>query len=85
MTNGIMTAYANGPIAAGTGPFWLQLKRTGNTWTGSWSTNGTSYNTGATVNLPMTTTKIGPFASNWQSPASAAPAFTAAIDYFHSQ
>jgi uncharacterized repeat protein (TIGR01451 family) len=82
---GTQVAYANGPIAAGTGSFWLEVKRAGDTWTENWSTNGVSFTTGISFNQSLTTARIGPFGSNWQNPPSATPAFTASINYFHSQ
>src|SRR5712692_837747 len=72
------TINADTPIAAGM-PLWLKLKRTGNTWTGSWSNDGTSYTTGVTFNQTLNVTKVGPFAGNC---CSSAPAFTAQIDHF---
>jgi hypothetical protein len=72
------TINANTPIAAGM-PIWLKLKRTGNTWTGSWSNDGTSYTTGVTFNQTLNVTKVGPFAGNC---CTSAPAFTAQIDHF---
>jgi uncharacterized repeat protein (TIGR01451 family) len=82
---GNQVAYANGSIALGTGSFWLEVKRTGSTWTESWSTNGVNYTTGVTFTQPLTATRIGPLAANSYNPSSATPAFTAAIDYFHTQ
>jgi uncharacterized repeat protein (TIGR01451 family) len=66
-----------------TQPVWLKVRRSGNSWTESWSTDGTAYATGGTFNYTLTATKVGPFAGNYGNPASAAPAMTAAVDYFH--
>jgi regulation of enolase protein 1 (concanavalin A-like superfamily) len=72
------TVNTDTPIAAGM-PLWLKLKRTGNTWTGSWSNDGTSYTAGVTFNQTLSVTKAGLFAGNC---CSSAPAFTAQIDHF---
>jgi regulation of enolase protein 1 (concanavalin A-like superfamily) len=76
--NNTPTVNVDTPIAAGV-PVWLKLKRTGNTWTGSWSNDGTSYTTAVTFNQTLSVTKAGLFAGNC---CSSAPAFTALIDYF---
>jgi hypothetical protein len=82
ITGGAENIRLNAPIAAGAASFWLQVKRTGNTWTESWSTNGTTYTTGTTFTQALTAARIGPFGSNYFNPASSTPAFTASIDYF---
>jgi len=65
-----------------TAPFWLKVNRTGNTWTESYSTDGTNYITGGSFSYTLSVTNIGLFASNSGHPASTAPAFTASFDYF---
>src|SRR5262249_38226746 len=68
------------PISLGAATsIWLKLRRTGNTWTGSWSTDGTNFTAGVTYAQAYTITKVGPFAGNAGSPV---PAFTASVDYF---
>jgi uncharacterized repeat protein (TIGR01451 family) len=64
-------------------PLWLKVRRTGNTWTESWSSDGTNYTTGGTFTYALTATKTGPWVGNYGNPASAAPATTAAVDYFY--
>ena len=64
-------------------PFWLKVKRTGNTWTESYSTDGVSFTTAGMFSFTLTVSKIGLFAGNYNSVASNVPAFTAAFDYFY--
>ena len=80
---GAATTRANTTIAVGGGPVWLRLKRLGNAWTGSWSTNGTSFTLGASFTQTYAVARIGPFVGNHGVPVTASPAFTASIDYFH--
>jgi regulation of enolase protein 1 (concanavalin A-like superfamily) len=61
---------------------WLKVERSGNTWTQSWSADGSTYNNVGSFIQPLTTANIGPFAGNYS--AISAPAFTASIDYFNS-
>ena len=69
-------------IAAGTRSFWMRVKRSGTTWTQSWSTDGTNY-TAATFSHAMVVSGIGPAAGNDNDPSNdPAPSFTAAVDYF---
>jgi lysophospholipase L1-like esterase len=65
-------------IATGA-PLYLRVQRTGSTWTGSFSTNGTTWRAAVVFSAPMTLTAIGPFAG---TAGSAPPAFNALIDYF---
>ncbi|MCU1260341.1 MAG: hypothetical protein JWO80_3226 [Bryobacterales bacterium] len=69
-------------VAVGGPSFWLRLARTGNTWIGSSSTDGTNYTPAMTFSQPMTAARIGPFASNYLDVPAMTPPFTASIDYF---
>ena len=74
----------NNPITIppGTTSFWMRVKRSGTTWTQSWSTDGTNYNTN-TVSQALVVSAIGPFGGNDNDPRNdPAPSFTAAVDYF---
>ena len=69
-------------IAAGTTSFWMRVKRSGTTWTQSWSTDGTNY-TAATFGHALVVSGIGPAAGNDNDASNdPAPSFTAALDYF---
>jgi uncharacterized repeat protein (TIGR01451 family) len=85
VTNSTDTLHLNSPIAAGGGSFWMRVKRVGNVWTQTWSTDGTNYQPGTSFTQAVTVARIGPFASNYFSPASTTPAFTASVDYFRFQ
>jgi hypothetical protein len=63
-------------------PFWFKLKRTGNSWVGSWSTDGTNFTTGASFMAALNVTSVGPFAGTNSPSGSNTPAFTATVDYF---
>ena len=69
--------------SAGT-PFWLKVKRSGNTWTESYSSDGTTFTTAGTFSLTLVAKNIGLFAGNNANPTTGViPAFTAAFDYFY--
>ena len=74
------TGQSNITITGGKAPFWLRVKRTGNTWTDSWSVDGTNFTTAATFNYALVVNQIGPYVGNCCG--SASPAYTAYIDYF---
>jgi hypothetical protein len=76
------TPQANTPLATGTSSFWLRVKRTGNSWTESWSTDGNTYTSVVTFTSVLAAARIGLLGANWASPASSAPPFTVSIDYF---
>ena len=75
------TTYLNTPISSSGPPFWLRVQRAGDTWTESWSLDGTNFTAGVTFNYPLNVTEVGPFAGN-SSSANGVPALTASIDYF---
>ncbi len=60
-------------------PFYLRVKRVGDQWTGSYSSNGTTWTQGVTFSHALTVTAVGPFAGNAGSPA---PAFNGLVNYF---
>jgi len=61
-------------------PLWMRIQRTGNTWTQSWSLDGTTFTSASSFTFAMTANKIGPFAGNCCGAST--PAFTASVDYF---
>jgi hypothetical protein len=61
---------------------WLRVSRSGDTWTESWSPDGSKWAIAGSFSQPLTAGNIGPFAGNYNSAATAAPAFTAEVKYF---
>ncbi len=69
-------------IAGGSTSFWMRVKRSGTTWTQSWSTDGSTYNA-ATLTQALTVSGIGPAAGNaFDASNDPTPSFTGAVDYF---
>lgn len=83
--NGSPTVRVETPWSVGSGPVWLRLKRTGNNWTGSVSTDGANYTVGTQFTYVVRVASAGVFAGNYADVAANAPAFTAAIDYFRTK
>jgi regulation of enolase protein 1 (concanavalin A-like superfamily) len=75
------TVTVNQWITSG-GPVWLRLTRSGNTWTGSYSFNGSSYLTGVTFRKSLKIANVGFYAGNNGEYGGPAPAFTGVFDYF---
>jgi hypothetical protein len=69
-------------VITNTNPVYLRVKRAGNQWTGSYSSNGSTWTTGVTFSHTLIATSIGPFFGNQGNTPSASPAFTGIIDYF---
>jgi hypothetical protein len=70
-------------IPSGTTSFWMRVKRTGSTWTQSWSTDGKTYTAATPFSRSLVVNAIGPAAGNDNDPLNdPAPSFTAAVDYF---
>jgi hypothetical protein len=78
------TAVIGGVVSApnGTSSFWIRVQKSGNNWTYSWSTNGSTYTTVGTFTQALTVSSLGPFVGNHNSNSAVAPAFTALVDYF---
>ena len=67
-------------VPAGRTSLWLRLRRSGNTWTLSWSSDGTLFQTAGSFVQPLNVFRLGPFAGNYN--AGSTPAFAAKVDYF---
>ncbi|MGA9115310.1 MAG: immunoglobulin domain-containing protein [Bacteroidota bacterium] len=76
--NGTATTRADVSIAGGTVLF-MRVRRTGNTWRQSYSTDGISWTVASTFTYTMSVGAAGIFAGNAGSPP---PAFQALADYF---
>jgi len=66
-----------------TAPLYMRVKRVGNTWTLSYSTNGTTWTQHHQFTRSMTVKAVGPFGANPQ-PAATPPTFSPKVDYFRS-
>lgn len=80
---GTETNYFSTPLSAGNSSLWLEVKRNGDRWTLNASNDGANYTTAGSFNQNIDVTAIGPFAWNYNSNGSAAPAITSLVDYFH--
>lgn len=63
-------------------PMWLRVKRTGETWTVSYSTNGTIFTQAGVFTFPMIVDSVGVMAGNAAGAGTTPPAYNALIDYF---
>jgi uncharacterized repeat protein (TIGR01451 family) len=77
------SVWANEQIPAAHAPYFLRVRRTGNTWSGYWSQDGINFAVAAQFTLNLAITQIGPYVANNSTSGSPSPAFTAAVDYFH--
>jgi uncharacterized repeat protein (TIGR01451 family) len=80
--SGNTTALLSATVTGATSSLWLRVQRQGATWTVSWSTNGSTYQTLGAFTQGLTVSGIGPYVGNYN--AVSPPAFTATVDYFHS-
>jgi hypothetical protein len=63
-------------------PTYMRVKRTGNTWTHSYSFDGTNWE-GDTFTLAFAGNRIGPYAGNSADTAGSEPEHTVIFDYFY--
>src|SRR4029078_8556520 len=73
------TIRVNTAIPGTVAPVWMRMKRQGNTWTESYSTNGTAFTQAVQFTQAITVAKIGPFAGNFKSPTPE-QRFTSSVD-----
>ena len=78
-TGGVTTTIADAPIVA-TAPYWLQVDRSGDDWTFSWSDDGLAWNDLPVHARVLAPTRVGLYAGN--TGGAAAPAHDAAFDWF---
>lgn len=72
-------------VAAGTS-LWLRVARKSSTWTMSYSSNGSSWQSIGSFTQALSVTSAGVYAGNQPaSSTTSAPAFTALVDYFFNQ
>ena len=80
---GTQSGLTSVPIStAGVSSLWMRVQKAGSVWTQSWSTNGTSFSNMASFTQVLTVAAVGVYGANYGSPSSAAPAYTAVVDYF---
>ncbi len=82
ISGGKATKFVNTKISLARGPLWLRLSRSGDVWTGSWSSNGASFTAAPNFTFDLNAAKIGPYGGNSNTTASNSPGFTAVVDYF---
>jgi hypothetical protein len=82
VTGTTSTPFISTQISLPKAPLVLRLARNGNVWTGSWSTDGTTFNAAPNFTFDLNVAKIGPYAGSHASTATSSPAFTAIVDYF---
>jgi regulation of enolase protein 1 (concanavalin A-like superfamily) len=61
---------------------WMRIQKAGNTWTQSWSADGSTYRTVGSFTHALTPSVIGPMSGNYNNNPGASPGFIAAVDYF---
>jgi hypothetical protein len=76
------TPFISTQISLPKAPLVLRLARNGNVWTGSWSTDGTTFNAAPNFTFDLNVAKIGPYAGTYAPTAVNSPSFTAIVDYF---
>jgi Legume lectin domain/Chitobiase/beta-hexosaminidase C-terminal domain len=71
------------PFSSYSVPTYLRLTRVGTTYTAYWSKDGSTWNQVGTFTDSMVVTGLAPYAWNYSTTPSAAPALTATFDWFH--
>ena len=71
--------HANITVTPSGGLLWIRVVRVGNTFTVTWSDDGSTFQTGFDFNHTLALSSVGVYAGNLGSPA---PAFDAIVDYF---
>ncbi|NLI80094.1 MAG: hypothetical protein GX443_00180 [Deltaproteobacteria bacterium] len=78
--NGTPRAFINSQVAQSS-PLYMRVKREGNLWTQSYSTNGVDWTTSGSFTQAIQVSAVGPFVGN-HGTGGVVPAYTALVDYF---
>ncbi len=79
-TDGSPTVHGDVTLPAGSGPLYLRVTRTANTWTQEYSRDGNSWTTANSFSSALVLSTAGVYAGN--AGGGSAPAFTALVDHF---
>ncbi len=82
VSGGAETNYFTAPFAGGKS-VWIEVKRSGDTWTLNSSVDGVNYTQAGTFQQAITVSAIGPYAWNYNASAAAAPATVSLVDSFY--
>jgi len=82
ISGGNETSYIFNTISFTGTSMWLEVSRSGNTFTVSTSSDGTTYTSAGNFTVSLTVSAIGPFAWNYNSTPANAPALTSSVDWF---
>ncbi|HEX2214111.1 MAG TPA: DUF1349 domain-containing protein, partial [Mycobacterium sp.] len=81
VVNGVIGTQEAAPLPGGT-PMYLRVRRTGETWAISYSTDGQQWQQVFSTTRAMTVTAFGAFVGNFNPTSSKSPAHVGVIDYF---
>ncbi len=84
ITGGVQSSkFQMSPFSSYPVPTYLRLARVGNSYTAYWGSDGVNWNQLGTFTDTMVVTGLAPYAGNYSSTPSQAPALTATFDWFH--
>lgn len=83
ITSGVQTLRFEVTLTNDAPPLWLQVSRSGSTFTISYSFDGVSYLSAGSFSQSLAASAIGPYAWNYNSTPANAPATTVTVDYFY--
>ena len=84
ITSGTQTTQINAtPFSGYAVPTYLRLQRVGTSYNALWSSDGVNWNSAGSFNNSLVVTGLAPYAWNYNSSPSNAPAITAKFDWFH--
>ncbi len=81
LADGTPTIHVNQAVPGGPQSY-MRLRRSGDTWTQSYSFDGQSWQTAGTFVEPLVVSGVGIYAANSADPGETPPAHTAVVDYF---
>ncbi len=84
ITGGVQSSkFQISPFSSYPVPTYLRLTRVGSNYTAYWSSDGVNWNQAGTFTDTLVVTGLAPYAWNYNSTPSQAPALTASFDWFH--
>ena len=77
-----VTTFSTTEMTGISGQVWIKVKRAGDTWTGSYSADGTTFTQAAQFTQVITADSVGVFVANGTPTGGTPPGITCNVDYF---
>ncbi|MBI5472916.1 MAG: immunoglobulin domain-containing protein, partial [Ignavibacteriae bacterium] len=82
LNGGSANTFSTTPISGLSGQIWIKIRRTGNSWTGLYSADGTTFTQAVQFTQALVADSVGVFVGNGMPTGGTPPGITCRVDYF---